>query len=70
MEADFNAANKMMYGIRMLEKIHKYSFMHKEIFIEQNCTAADNSLKNVLFYDIIRQSQNSAVIASVLASNC
>jgi hypothetical protein len=35
MEADFNATNKEMYGVRMLEEARKYKFVPEEIFSEQ-----------------------------------
>ncbi len=44
MEADFNAMNKEVYGIRMLEEARKYKLVLEEIFSEQNCTADDGGL--------------------------
>ena len=37
MEADFNAMNKEVYGVRMLEEARKYKLVPEEIFSEQNC---------------------------------
>ena len=35
MEADFNFANKEIYGIRMMDNVRKYGFMAEEIFSEK-----------------------------------
>ena len=34
MEADFNAANKILFGSRMLNQIRRYKLMPEEIFSE------------------------------------
>jgi len=70
MEADFNAANKMIFGNRMLSSVRANSLMPEEIFSEKGCTAVDGTLAKVLFYDISRQFRKPAAIASVDASNC
>ncbi len=44
MEADFNAMNKEVYGIRMLEEARKYKLVPEEIFSEKNRTADDGGL--------------------------
>jgi hypothetical protein len=44
MEADFNAMNKKVYGVRMVEEARKYKLVPKEIFSEQNRTANDGGL--------------------------
>ena len=44
MEADFNAMNKEVCGVRMLEETRKYKLVLEEIFSEQNCTANDGGL--------------------------
>ena len=62
MEADFNAANKRVYSIKMLQKARQHRLMSEEVFSERN--------KMVLMYDIIRQTRRSAGIASVDADNC
>ena len=36
MKADFNAANKIIFGIRMLDNVRQYKLMPEEIFSEQN----------------------------------
>ena len=41
MEADFNAANKIFYGNRILANARKYKLMPKDIFSKQNRTADD-----------------------------
>jgi len=70
MEADFNAMNKEVYGIRMLDNAQRYNLIPEEIFSEQNRTADDGGLTKTLFYDIARQTRTPAAIASVDASNC
>jgi hypothetical protein len=70
MEADFNAMNKEVYGVRMLDEIRKYKLIPEEIFSEKNWMADDGSLAKTLFYDIVRQTCSLAAIASVDASNC
>lgn len=39
MEADFNAMNKEVYGVQMLDNAHKYKLISEEIFSKQNHTA-------------------------------
>ncbi len=70
MEADFNATNKKVYGVRMLDVAQKYKLMQEEIFSEKNCTANDKGLAKTLFYDIVHQSCSAAAISLVDASNC
>ena len=49
MEAEFNAINKEVYGIRMLDNARRYKLIPEEIFSEQNRTADDGGLaKNVV----------------------
>jgi hypothetical protein len=70
MEAEFNAMNKEVYGVRMLDYAHKYKLIPEENFSKQNRTADDGGLAKTLFYDIARQQHSPAAIASVDASNC
>ena len=70
MEADFNFANKTIYGGRMLDNVRNYNLMPEEIFSERNRMADDGTLAKVLLYDIVRQLQLSAGISSVDAANC
>ncbi len=51
-EADFNAANKTIYGIRMLANIRKYKLMPEEVFSKRNWLADDGTLSKVLFFNI------------------
>ena len=55
MEADFNAANKIVYGNWMLLNARKYKLMPGDIFSERNRMADDGGLAKVLLYDILRQ---------------
>jgi hypothetical protein len=70
MEADFNAMNKEVYGVRMLDTARKYKLVPEEIFSEKNRMADDGGLAKTLFYDIVRQTRSPAAIVSVDASNC
>ncbi len=70
MEADFNAMNKEVYGVRMLEEARKYKLVPEEIFSVRNRTADDGGLAKTLFYNIACQLRIPAAITSVDASNC
>ncbi len=70
MEADFNAMNKEVYGVQMLDTARRYKLIPEEIFSKKNCTADNGGLAKTLFYDIARQMRLPAAIASVDASNC
>jgi uncharacterized protein (UPF0332 family) len=70
MEADFNSANKIVYGIWMLEQARTHNLMPKEVFSKHNKMADNGTLTKVLTYDIIRQTRQSAGIALVDADNC
>jgi hypothetical protein len=70
MEADVNATNKEVYGVRMLDMVRKYKLIPEEIFSKKNRTADDGGLAKMLFYDIVRQSRSAAAIALVDTSNC
>ncbi len=70
MEADFNAMNKEVYGVRMLDVARKYKLIPEEIFSKKNRMADNGGLAKTLFYDIVRQTRSLAAIASVNASNC
>ena len=70
MEGDFNASNKLVYGIGMLEQARKYRMMPEEVFSERNRLAEDGTLSKILFYDIVRQLRVPAGLASVNTDNC
>ena len=70
MEADFNAMNKEVYCVRMLEEARKYKLIPEEIFSEKNSIADNRGLTKTLFYDIVCQLRVPAAIALVDASNC
>jgi hypothetical protein len=70
MEADFNAVNKRIYGVKMMENVHRYRLLPEEIYSERNKLADDGTLSKILFYDIIRQLKRPAGLASVDANNC
>jgi len=70
MEADFNAMNKEVYGIWMMDNARRYKLIPEEIFSEQNRTADDGGLAKTFLYDIACQTHTPAAIASVDAFNC
>jgi hypothetical protein len=70
MEADFNATNKDVYRVRMLDNARLYNFIPEEIFSERNQIANDGGLAKTVFDDIARQTRTPAAIASVDASDC
>jgi len=70
MEADFNFANKEIFGIRMLDTVRKYKLMPEEIFSEKDRMPNDGGLAKVIFNDIVRQLRVPAALASVDASQC
>ena len=70
MEADFNFANKEIFGIRMLDTVRKYKLMPEEIFSEKDRMPNDGGLAKVIFNDIVRQLRIPAALASVDASQC
>jgi hypothetical protein len=70
MEADFNAANKIVFGQRMLNNARKFDLIPDEIYSERNRLAEDGTLTKVIFYDIVRQSRRPVGIAAVNADNC
>jgi len=70
MEGGFNATNKIVYGVRMLQNARTYQKMPEEIFSEKNRMADDETHCKTLFFDIARQARVGAAIVSVDASNC
>lgn len=70
MEANFNCANKIVFGVRMMENARKYKLMPSKIYSERGQTADDGTLAKVLAFDVIRQTQLPAGIASVDADSC
>ena len=70
MEADFNWANKEIFGIRMMNNVRDHNLMCDEIYSEKGRMADDGGLAKVLFNDIVRQSRLPACIASVDAAQC
>ena len=54
MEADFNAKNKIIYGIRKMDNARLFKMMQDEIYSERGRTAEDGALAKILFYDIVR----------------
>ena len=70
MEADYNAKNKIIYGVRMMDNARLYKLMQDEIYSEQGRTAEDGALAKIMFYDLVRQTRWPASIASIDAANC
>ena len=44
MEGDFNATNKMVYGMRMMNNSRDHNLMPEEIFSKKNRMAEDGTL--------------------------
>jgi hypothetical protein len=70
MEANFNATNKIIYGMQMMSNAQGHQLVPKEIFSKKNRMADDGTLCKILFYDITRQARVPVAIALVDASNC
>ncbi len=70
MEANFNATNKTIYGIRMMANVWKYALMPEEVYSKRNCLVDDRTLSKVLFFDIAWQLRRPAGLALVDANNC
>ncbi len=70
MEGDFNATNRIVYGVRMLQNARKHNQMPEETFSKKNRRADNGMLRKTLFFDIAQQTCVGAPIASVDASNC
>ena len=51
-EADFNATNKVICGIRLLHNMRNYRLMPEEVYSERNQLADDGTLSKIPFYDI------------------
>jgi hypothetical protein len=69
-EADFNATNKVIYGIRMHHNMRTYRLMPEEIYSKRDCLADDGTLSKVLFYNIVRLLRRPPGLTSVDADNC
>ena len=52
MEADFNATNKILYGLRMMGQARSYNLMPDEIYSKKNRMADDGTLTKTLFFDL------------------
>jgi hypothetical protein len=70
MEADFNASNKIVYGVRMMQNACNHCLMPEEIYSKKNLMAEDGMLTKTLFYDVTCQARVPGAIASINASNC
>ena len=70
METDFNAANKILLGQRMLQNVRWYKLVPDEIFSERQRMADNRIFAKVLFYDISWQLRAPVALALVDAANC
>ncbi len=70
MEADFNASNKIIYGIRMMGQAREYNLMPDEIYSKKNWIADDGTLTKTLFFDIAHQARIPAAVTSDDTSSC
>ena len=71
MEADFNFANKLIFGSRMMRQAEEHGVLPAENFgsRHEHCSI-EISLSRLLFFDIVRQKRYSAALASVDAHTC
>jgi hypothetical protein len=69
MEADFNASNKIMYGVRLMKNVRDHCLMPEEIYSEKNQMAGNRTPTKTLLYDLTQQARVPVAIASVDASN-
>ncbi len=70
MEADFNASNNIIHGVRMMGQARDHNSMLVEIYSKKYRMADNGTLTKTLFFDIAHQARTTAAIASVNASNC
>ena len=70
MEADFNCANKIIFGVRMTENARAHNLMPTEIYSERGWTADNGTLAKTLAFDVIRQTRLPAGIALVDTDSC
>ena len=66
MEVDFNASNKIIYGVGMMEQAREYNLMPDEIYSKKNWMTDYGTLTKTLFFDTAQQARALAAIASVL----
>ena len=52
MEGNFNAANKIVYGVQMMSNAQGHHLMLEEIFSEKNWMADNRTFCKTLFYNI------------------
>ena len=69
MEADFNFANKVYFGKRMIAAADK-SIISKEQFAVKNNSSVEVALCRLLFFDIVRQTKYNAALGSYDAAQC
>jgi hypothetical protein len=50
MEADFNASNKIVYGVRMMQNVCNHCLMPKEIYSKKNHMAENGKLILILLF--------------------
>ncbi len=55
MEADFNVANKIVFGRCMIDHARHHNSIPDEIYSKQNCFTEDGTLTKLFFCDIVRQ---------------
>ena len=71
MEADFNFANKLLFGSRMMHQAEEHGVLPAENFgSRHDHCSIEISLSRLLFFDVVRQRRYSAALASVDAHTC
>ena len=69
MEADFNFANKLFFGKRMIHAANDI-VISKEQFAVKNNSSVEVALCRLLFFDIVRQKKYNAALGSYDAAQC
>ena len=70
MEADFNFANKTLYGVRMLDNAQFHGIMMEGIFSKHNRMADNSTQVKTLFYDILRLMRVLVSISLIELTTC
>jgi hypothetical protein len=69
MEANFNATNKINYGVRMMDNVQGYNLMPEEIFSKKSRMANNVTLCKKIFYDITRQARVRRQLGQLMPPN-
>ena len=71
MEADFNFANKLLFGSRLMRQAEDHDVLPRENYgSRHDHCSIEIALARLLFFDLVRQRKVSAALASVDAHTC